>query len=247
LRSWRRGDGRSNWQLARKIWRRWARLSARGRSRRAGSSGRGCCWPTGKTRRFLRSVGRSGCIIRPSSAASSAPWGKDPMAALDDRPRPGREPTITLEAKAWLVSLACRKAKDLGYPHESWTTRLLARHAREHGPAQGHTCLAKLEGRTFGYALELLWPPAPAPTAPSCRLAPAACWRRRQLRCSARIATATDLSAASQRPSYAVRRPPPRGSVGARPPRGLFSSALGIQVVHPGPRPWRSAERLPPA
>jgi hypothetical protein len=30
------------------------------------------------------------------------------------------------------VSLACRKAKDLGYPHELWTTRLLARHAREH-------------------------------------------------------------------------------------------------------------------
>jgi transposase len=37
-----------------------------------------------------------------------------PMAALDDRPRPGREPTITGEAKAWLVSLACQKAKDLG-------------------------------------------------------------------------------------------------------------------------------------
>ncbi len=67
-----------------------------------------------------------------------------PMAALDDRPRPGREPTITLEAKAWLTSLACRKAKDLGYPHELWTTRLLARHAREHGPAEGHACLADL-------------------------------------------------------------------------------------------------------
>jgi transposase len=67
-----------------------------------------------------------------------------PMAALDDRPRPGREPTITLEAKAWLTSLACRKAKDLGYPHELWTTRLLARHAREHGPAEGHDCLADL-------------------------------------------------------------------------------------------------------
>src|SRR3954454_15103839 len=67
-----------------------------------------------------------------------------PMATLDDRPRPGREPTITLEAKAWLVSLACRKAKDLGYPHELWTTRLLARHAREHGPAEGHACLANL-------------------------------------------------------------------------------------------------------
>jgi len=30
--------------------------------------------------------------------------------------------------------VACRKAKDLGYPHELWTTRLLASHAREHGP-----------------------------------------------------------------------------------------------------------------
>ena len=67
-----------------------------------------------------------------------------PMAALDDRPRCGREPEITVEAKAWLVSLACRKAKDLGYPHELWTTRLLARHARERGPAEGHGCLARL-------------------------------------------------------------------------------------------------------
>jgi len=67
-----------------------------------------------------------------------------PMAALDDRPRSGKEPTITAEAKAWLVSLACRKAKELGYPHELWTTRLLARHAREHGPAEGHACFGKL-------------------------------------------------------------------------------------------------------
>ena len=58
-----------------------------------------------------------------------------PIAALDDLPRPGREPTITAEAKAWVVNLACRKAKELGYPHELWTTRLLARHAREHGAA----------------------------------------------------------------------------------------------------------------
>src|SRR5450631_3096701 len=67
-----------------------------------------------------------------------------PLAALDDRPRPGKEPTIAPEAKAWLVSLACDKAKDHGYPHELWTTRLLARHAREHGPAAGHACLANL-------------------------------------------------------------------------------------------------------
>jgi transposase len=67
-----------------------------------------------------------------------------PLAALDDLPRPGKEPVITAEAKAWLVDLACRKPKELGYPHELWTTRLLARHAREHGPAAGHDCLAKL-------------------------------------------------------------------------------------------------------
>src|ERR1017187_2637470 len=65
-----------------------------------------------------------------------------PMTALDDRPLPGREPAITLEANAWLTSLSCRKAKELGYPHELWTTRLLARHVREHGPGEGHPCLA---------------------------------------------------------------------------------------------------------
>jgi len=66
------------------------------------------------------------------------------IAALDDLPRPGREPTITAEAKAWVVNLACRKAKELGYPHEVWTTRLLAEHAREHGPLVGHACLSDL-------------------------------------------------------------------------------------------------------
>lgn len=67
-----------------------------------------------------------------------------PLAALDDRPRPGKEPTITPQAKAWLVSLACDKARNHGYPHELWTERLLARHAREHGPEAGHPCLANL-------------------------------------------------------------------------------------------------------
>src|SRR5436309_12932215 len=40
-----------------------------------------------------------------------------PLAALKDRPRPGEEPTITAEAKAWLWDLAGGKAKALGYPH----------------------------------------------------------------------------------------------------------------------------------
>jgi transposase len=66
------------------------------------------------------------------------------LAALDDSARPGRQPVITVEARAWLTDLACRKAKELGYPHEVWTTRLLAEHARVHGPAAGHACLSDL-------------------------------------------------------------------------------------------------------
>ena len=85
-----------------------------------------------------------GCIIRRSRRCVERALAYGPMAALDDRARPGKEATITAEAKAWVVNLACRKAKDLGYPHELWTTRLLARHVREQGPAEGHACLAKL-------------------------------------------------------------------------------------------------------
>jgi transposase len=66
------------------------------------------------------------------------------MEALDDSPRPGKAPEITAEARAWLVSVACQKAKALGYPHELWTTRLLARHARIHAAAAGHPCLAQI-------------------------------------------------------------------------------------------------------
>lgn len=66
------------------------------------------------------------------------------LAALDERARPGKEPTITVQAKTWVVALACRKAKELGYPHEVWTTQLLADHARQHGPAAGHSCLSRL-------------------------------------------------------------------------------------------------------
>ena len=66
------------------------------------------------------------------------------IAALDDRPRAGRDPVITTEAKTWLVALACQKPKELGYPHELWTTRLLAAHARQYAPSAGHPSLSKL-------------------------------------------------------------------------------------------------------
>jgi transposase len=70
-------------------------------------------------------------------------------AALKDSPRPGREPSITNEAKMFVLDLACRKAKDLGYPHEVWTTRLLAEHVRERALAVGYVCLARLAQGTL--------------------------------------------------------------------------------------------------
>src|SRR5882672_7654250 len=56
-----------------------------------------------------------------------------PLMALDDRPRPGKEPTITPEAKAWLVSLACDKAKEHGYPHEFCWRAMRVSMARQPG------------------------------------------------------------------------------------------------------------------
>src|SRR5260370_13698213 len=37
------------------------------------------------------------------------------IEALHDRPPAGRDPVITSRANTWLVALACRKAKELGY------------------------------------------------------------------------------------------------------------------------------------
>src|SRR5208337_1624657 len=74
LRLWRDGGRRLNWRLARRVLRRWARLPARERNRRAGSGERGCCWPTRKTHRFLRWGGPWARTIRPSSAVSSGRW-----------------------------------------------------------------------------------------------------------------------------------------------------------------------------
>jgi hypothetical protein len=45
----------------------------------------------------------------------------DPLQALNDLPRPGRTPQVDDEAKSWVLSVACRKPKELGYAHEVWT------------------------------------------------------------------------------------------------------------------------------
>ncbi len=76
-----------------------------------------------------------------------------PRAALDDLAGRGRPPTITAEARAWIVALACQKPKTLGYPEELWTTRRLATHARVHGPTAGHPELARVGRGTISKIL----------------------------------------------------------------------------------------------
>ena len=66
-----------------------------------------------------------------------------PNAALKDTYHRPKEPSITEEARAWVVSLACSKPKDLGYAAEMWTRSALANHVRGHAVQAGHSSLAK--------------------------------------------------------------------------------------------------------
>ncbi len=60
---------------------------------------------------------------------------------------------MTAEARARVVSLACRKPKDRGCAQQLWTIRLLAQHARNHCERAGHPSLGKLECGTVSKIL----------------------------------------------------------------------------------------------
>jgi transposase len=66
-----------------------------------------------------------------------------PETALRDKYHRPKEPLITAEAKAWVVSLACTQPKDHGYAAEIWSHRQLAKHVRENALAQGHPSLRR--------------------------------------------------------------------------------------------------------
>jgi transposase len=53
------------------------------------------------------------------------------VAGLEDRPRPGREPTHSQETRSALISLALQKPRSLGYPFELWTLERLQEAFRE--------------------------------------------------------------------------------------------------------------------
>jgi len=62
---------------------------------------------------------------------------------LKDKYHRPKEPVITEEAKAWVISLACKKPVDLGYAAEMWTRSTLADHVRRYCLEAGHDCLNK--------------------------------------------------------------------------------------------------------
>ncbi len=70
-------------------------------------------------------------------------------AALKDTWHRPFEPTITPEAKAWVMNLACCKPFEHGLAAELWTYSALADYARQHGPQQGHQCLQRTAKATI--------------------------------------------------------------------------------------------------
>jgi transposase len=69
------------------------------------------------------------------------------LAGLKDTPH-GSAPTLTEEAKAWVVHLACSKPKEFGYAAEVWSRQALAQHVRKHAAAAGHASLARASKAT---------------------------------------------------------------------------------------------------
>ena len=72
---------------------------------------------------------------------------------LIDKSRSGRPQDISAESRAFVISLACMKPKNLGYPHEIWTQRLLAKHIRENCIKEGHPDLSSINQGTISKIL----------------------------------------------------------------------------------------------
>jgi transposase len=75
------------------------------------------------------------------------------LAALEDLPRSGRSRIISSGARTWILSLACSKPLEHGYPNELWTQRLLAEHIRKHCIDNGFPELSKISRGTISKIL----------------------------------------------------------------------------------------------
>ncbi len=92
-------------------------LPGRAPSRRAGYLGRRCCWLR-ENPSFCAVGQKVGVHHQAVQRCVERALAYGPLGTIEDGPRPGQGPVIAPEAKAWLVSLACAKNKENGYPHE---------------------------------------------------------------------------------------------------------------------------------
>jgi transposase len=67
------------------------------------------------------------------------------VESLADLPRSGRDPSITEDAKSWVLSLICQSPKEFGYNTDKWTYRRLIEHIRNNCRYLGHDCLIKID------------------------------------------------------------------------------------------------------
>lgn len=66
------------------------------------------------------------------------------LESLGDLPRSGRDPSITDNAKSWILSLICQSPKEFGYTADTWTYSTLIKHIRNNCKYVGHDCLLKI-------------------------------------------------------------------------------------------------------
>jgi len=66
------------------------------------------------------------------------------MDALNDFPRSGRKPSITDDAKAWVINLACTAPRELGFAAETWTYSMLVKYILQHAEANEYKCLMRM-------------------------------------------------------------------------------------------------------
>jgi len=72
-----------------------------------------------------------------------------PETGLKDKYHRPKEPTITVEAKTWVINFACSKPTEYGYAAEMWTLSALATHVRKSCTEAKHPCLAKAAKATI--------------------------------------------------------------------------------------------------
>ena len=63
-------------------------------------------------------------------------------AAIFDIQRSGRPSEITDDAKAWIISVACQRPTELGYPQELWTLTALHKHIQKYAEHAGYPRLS---------------------------------------------------------------------------------------------------------